>query len=158
AKLYKIAGPGRATVLYDFGRTEVRAITVTDKGAVYAVANEIKTGSYTPTRRGGAATASPTAKPPKTSGKGTLYRFDAQGRPEHLSDDKDDSFTSLALGEDGRPYVGTGAEGRVYTVDENRNEVLVADAEERQIGSLLLRGKQRFIAASDPAVLHAVRG
>jgi hypothetical protein len=158
AKLYRISGPGRATVLYDFGRTEVRAIVIGDKGSVYAVANDIKTGSYTPTRRGGASAASPTSKPPKTTGKGTLYRFDADDRPEQLIDDKDDYFTSLALGDDGKPYVGTGAEGRVYTVDEARNEVLVADVEERQIGALLLRGKQRFVIASDPAVVHVVRG
>jgi hypothetical protein len=158
AKLYRISGPGRASVLYDFGRTEVRAIAVGEKGNVYAIANEIKTGSYTPTRRGGASTASPTAKPPKTTGKGTLYRFDAQDRPEQLIDEKDDYFTSLALGDDGRPYVGTGAEGRVYTVDETHNEVLVADTEARQIGALALRGKQRFVAASDPAALHVVRG
>jgi hypothetical protein len=158
AKLYRVSGPGRATVLYDFGRTEVRAIVVGEKGAVYAIANDIKTGSYTPTRRGGASAASPAAKPPKTTGKGTLYRFDAEDRPEQLIDDKDDYFTSLALGDDGKPYVGTGAEGRVYTVDETRNEVLVADVEERQIGALLLRGKQRFVAASDPAVVHVVRG
>src|SRR5207249_1006530 len=65
---------------------------------------------------------------------------------------------SLAIGDDGRPYVGTGVEGRVYTVDENHNQVLVADVEERQVGALALRGKQRVIAASDPAVLHVVRG
>ncbi len=158
AKLYRVSGPGRATVLYDFGRTEVRGIAFGDKGAVYAIANDIKTGSYTPTRRGGASAASPAAKPPKTTGKGTLYRFDAQDRPEQLIDEKDDYFTSLAIGDDGKPYVGTGAEGRVYTVDETHNEVLVADVEERQIGALLLRGKQRFVAASDPAVVHVVRG
>ncbi|HVW27111.1 MAG TPA: hypothetical protein VHC69_17215 [Polyangiaceae bacterium] len=158
AKLYRVTGPGRATVLYDFGRTEVRAIAVGDKGNVYAIANEIKTGSYTPTRRGGASAAAPATKPPKTSGKGTLYRFDSEDRPEQLMDEKDDYFTSLALGDDGKPYVGTGAEGRVYTVNETHDEVLVADVEERQIGALLLRGKQRLVAASDPAVVHVVRG
>jgi sugar lactone lactonase YvrE len=158
AKLYRVTGPGRATVLYDFGRTEVRAIAVTDKGAVYAVANEIKSGSYTPSRKGAGAVATPAQKPPKTTGKGTLYRFDPDGTPEQLYDDKDDYFTSLAIADDGHPYVGTGAEGRVYTVDEKHAEVLVADAEERQIGAMVLRGKQRFIAASDPAVLHPVRG
>lgn len=159
AKLYRIAGPGRATVLYDFGRTEVRAIAVTDKGEVYAAANEVKPGTYTPSRKGGTSAASPAQKPPKTTGKGTLYRFDVDGTPEQLLDDKDDYFTSLALADDGKPYVGTGAEGRVYTVDQkNHDQVLVADVEERQVGALVLRGKQRFVAASDPAVLHPVRG
>ena len=65
---------------------------------------------------------------------------------------------SLVVGEDGRPYVGTGAEGRIYTVDEFHNSVLIADTEERQISALVMSGKQRFVAASDPAVLHPVRG
>jgi hypothetical protein len=158
AKLYKIAGPGRAGVLYDFGRTEVRAIAVTDKGEVYAAANEVKPGTFTPSRKGVTNAATPAAKPPKTTGKGTLYRFDVDGTPEQLLDDKDDYFTSLALGDDGKPYVGTGAEGRVYTVDKNHDEVLVADVEERQVSALILRGKQRFVVASDPAVMHPVRG
>jgi hypothetical protein len=158
AKLYRIAGPGRATVLYDFGKTEVRAIAVSDKGDVYAIANEVKPGSYTPTRKGPGSPASPAQKPPKTAGKGVLYRFDAAGVPEELMDDKDEHFTALALGDDGRPYVGTGVEGRVYTVDDNHDEVLVADTQERQIGALVLRGKQRLVASSDPAVLHVVRG
>ena len=79
-------------------------------------------------------------------------------RPEQLLDDKDEYYTSLAVGDDGRPYVGTGVEGRVYTVDDDHNEVLVADIEERQVGALLLKGKQRFVAASDPAVVHPVKG
>jgi hypothetical protein len=155
AKLYKITGPGRATVLYDFGRTEVRGVYVTDKGVVYAIANEIKNGSVAPSRK---TIAGPTAKPAKTTGKGTLYRFDAAGKPEQLIDDKDEYFTSLTVGDDGHPYVGTGVEGRVYTVDDDLNEVLVADVEERQIGALVLRGNKKYIAASDPAVLHPVRG
>ena len=155
AKLYRITGPGRATVLYDFARTEVRAIDVTDKGVVYAIANDIKSASFTPSRK---AVGSPAQKPAKTTGKGVLYKFDADGSPEELIDEKDDYFTSLGLGDDGRPYVGTGEEGRVYTVDETHNEVLVADLEERQVGALALKGKQRFIVGSDPAVVHPVRG
>lgn len=158
AKLYRITGPGHATVLYDFGRTEVRAIAVTDKNEVYAIANEIKSGSFAPSRRGGTSAAGPASKPPKATGKGTLYRFEAQGTPDQLLDDKDEHYTALAIGDDGRPYVGTGVEGRVYTVDANHNAVLVADVEERQIGAMVLRGKTRLLASSDPAVYHAIRG
>jgi hypothetical protein len=160
AKLYKLTGPGRATVLYDFGRTEVRAIAVSPKGEVFAIANEIK-GSAPPSRsKPGADTnpAGPVSAPPKIKGKGTLYRFALDGTPDQLLDDAEEHYTSLTLGEDGKPYVGTGVEGRVYSVDTNHNSVLVADVEERQIGALIMAGKQQVVAASDPAVLHAVRG
>ncbi len=158
AKLYKISAPGRATVLYDFARTEVRRIVVGPKGDVYAIANEIK-GSNVPSRRGGdTSPAGPVATPGKTKGKGTLYHFSPDGKPEQLLDDSDDHYTSLTLGDDGQPYVGTGSEGRVYTVDAEHHSALVADADERQIGALVLSGNQRYVAASDPAVLHPVRG
>jgi hypothetical protein len=157
AKLYRVTGPGRATVLHDFERTEVRAISVAKDGTVYAVANEIKPGSYTPKSKGGDQ-AGPASKPTTTKGKGILISITPEGAPHELIDDTEEHFVSLTIGEDGRPYVGTGVEGKVFTVDENRNRVLVADTEERQIFALSLDGAHRFIAGSDPAVFHAVRG
>lgn len=158
AKLYKITAPGRASVLYDFGRTEVRAIAVSKKGDVFAIANEIKPGSQAPSRHTEGAPAQPTNTAPKTKGKGTLYRFSSDGTPDQLLDDTDEHYTSLALSDDGRPYVGTGVEGRVYTVDANHNSVLVADVDERQVGALVLAGRDQFVLASDPAVVHPVKG
>jgi hypothetical protein len=160
AKLYKVTGPGRGSVLHDFGKTEVRAIAVGAKGEVYAIANEIQSGAYAPPRRDRAAPAAagPTAKPPKTRGKGELVRFETDGTPDVLLEDKTEHFTSLSLGDDGKPYVGTGAEARVYTVDDAHNAVLVADVEGRMIGALSLAGKHRFVSASDPAAVHPVRG
>jgi len=160
AKLYKITAPGHATVLYDFGRTEVRAVAVNKKGEVFAIANEIKPGSQTPNRanKGEGTPAQPANATPKSKGKGTLYKFSADGTPDQLLDDSDEHYTSLALGEDGKPYVGTGVEGRVYTVDANHNSVLVADVDERQVSALVLAGKDQIVLASDPAVVHAVKG
>ena len=161
AKLYKVTGPGRASVLYDFERTEVRAIAVSAAGEVYAIANEIKPGSQIPPRQAKApegAPAGPVQPSSAARGKGTLYRFGKDGRPDELLEDGDEHYTSLTLGEDGRPYVGTGAEGRVYSVDQNHNSVLVADVDERQVTALLLVGQKRVVLASDPAVVHPVKG
>jgi hypothetical protein len=158
AKLYKVTAPGRASVLHDFGRTEVRAIAIGQKGELFAIANEIKAGSYTPMRRNAKEAAGPVSSPPQTSGKGILVSLSSDGAPDVLLDDKSEHFTALALGDDGKPYVGTGVEGRVYTVDEAHASVLVADVEERMIGALVMAGKARFVGASDPAVLRPVRG
>jgi hypothetical protein len=161
AKLYHVTGPGRASVLYDFGRTEVRAIAVSRSGDVYAIANEIKQSSQLPARQSksaDSAPAGPQSAGTPSKGKGTLYKFTSDGRPDQLLDDSDEHYTSLTIGDDGRPYVGTGVEGRVYSVDESHNSVLVADVDERQVTALLLSGKQQFVAGSDPAVLHNVKG
>ena len=159
AKLYKITAPGKATVLYDFDRTEVRAIAVNKKGEVFAIANDIKTGSAVPSRsKGDGAPAAPGNTPPKTKGKGTLYKFSSDGAPDQLLDDSDEHYTSLTLSDDGRPYVGTGVEGRVYTVDASHNSALVADVDERQVSALVLAGKDQLVVGSDPAVVHPVKG
>lgn len=160
AKLYKVTGPGRASVVYDFGTTEVRAVVVNARGDVYAIANEVKPGSplKAATKSGDGTPAGSVAPSPPAKGKGTLFHFSPEGAPAQLLDEADEHFTSLVLGEDGRPYVGTGVEGRVYTVDENHNSVLVGDVDERQVTALLLAGQRRFVAGSDPAVLHPVQG
>ncbi len=160
AKLYKITGPGRATVLYDFARTEVRSIAIGPKGDIYAIANELK-GVQVPSRqpRGSdTSPAGPVSSPGKNKGKGTLYRFTPDGKPDRLLDNDEEHFTSLTLGDDGQPYVGTGVEGRVYTVNAEHHSALVADVDERQIGALVLKGAQKYVIGSDPIVIHAVRG
>jgi len=157
AKLYEVRAPGRANVLYDFGRTEVRSIVVGPKGDVYAIANDIKSGGSVPSRDDDSSDGPP-SPPPKTAGKGVLYRFSSDGTPEELLEDTDEHYTSLTLGPNGQPYVGTGVNGRIYTVDDAHNDVLVADTEERQVGVLTFAGNQQFASTSDPAVLHPVRG
>lgn len=157
AVLYAITGPGRASVLYDFGRTEVRGIAVDGQGVVYAIANQLEGGG-----RGGKLPASTQPPGPKSGsplkGKGTLYRFSPEGAPEQLLDDTKEHFVSLALGDDGQPYVGTGSEGRVLTVDADQNSLLLADTEERQIAALSMRGSSGYLVTSDPAVFRPVRG
>ncbi len=159
AKLYELTGPGRARVLFDFGRTEVRGIAVGSRGDVFAIANELKRKRSLPKSNGASDEAKPAkASTSKSSGKGTLYRFDKNGVPEQLLDDNSEHYTSLELDESGKPFVGTGDQGKVYTVDDNRNSVLVADVDERQVTALLLSGKERLVLASDPLVVRPVRG
>lgn len=160
AKLYKITGPGRATVLYDFARTEVRGIAVSPKGEVYAIANELTGGLNVPSRKSGSSDspAGPTSPASKTKGQGTLYYFSSDGTPELLLEDSRQHFTSLTLGSDGRPYVGTGVEGQVYTVDLLHQSQLMADTEERQVSALILSGAKQYVISSDAAVVHPIRG
>lgn len=161
AKLYRVDGPNQVTTMYDFGRTEVRAIAVGQNGDVYAIANDIKTTSSVASARvgtseGSASNASPS--PSKAKGRGTLLRIASNGTYETLLDDDGEHFTSLALGKDGQPYVGTGVEGRVYTVNAQRQSVLVADVEARQITAQTLTSALPALVSSDPAGLHLIEG
>jgi hypothetical protein len=162
--LYRIAAAGRAAVLDDFHGADVHAVAVAPGGTVYAIANEepasatSETSESTSSRKssGGRNPPGPSTPIKSKPGKGSLWRFDAKGRPERMMHHDDFHYVSLALDERGTPYVGTGAQGRVYTVDDAHMVALVADVDERQIGAIGLLGRTRFALGSDPTVLHRI--
>jgi len=163
ALLYRITGPGRGTVIHDFHGDNVHAIAIAPRGVVYAIANEEASSSTTEATESsarhttnGRSAPGPISAPRTKPGKGTLWRFDAQGRPERMMHHDDFHYMSLALDDQGIPYVGTGAEGRVYTVDDAHTVSLVADTDERQINALVVAGRTRVVVGSDPAVVHPV--
>jgi len=161
ALLFRITGPGRATVLYDFPGNDVKALALATDGRLYAIANEHVSPPTLPlTSQSNADSAAGPAKTSKNApkpGKGRLVRFDTSGRAEELLYDKDTHFQSLALDDNGIPYVGTAKDGEVYAVDDAHTSMLMADTEERQVGTLVVAGRTRFVATSDPAVFHPVR-
>jgi hypothetical protein len=156
--LYRITGPGRGTVVYDFPGDEVKGVALAKDGSVFAIANEYGELPEVPHRSSGLSRSAPgpTSAPRPKPGKGSLYRFDPKLRPERMMHHDDFHYVSLGLGDDGQAYVGTGAEGRVYTVDDAHVVTLVADTDERQVGALLLSGAHPFVVGGDPAVFHSV--
>jgi hypothetical protein len=160
ALLYKITGPGRGTVLYDFETEDVRLLAVAPAakgGALYAVANKYNDGFVAPKRN---RTGPPAPQPTRGSGrgKGLLMRFTKDGVHEALMDDDDAHFVSLALDDNGVPYVGTANDGRLYSVDDDHLERLVAHIDQRAVGAVSVSGKRRFIVGSDPVEFHEIKG
>ena len=154
ARLYKITAPGRASVLRDFGSTEVRRIRVNARGDVFAIANELKNAAIPRSKSAPTSNSSSSA----SKGKGVLYRIDRDGTPELLLEDKGEHFVSLELNAQGEPLVGTGYEGRLLTVDKERNSVLLADVDQRQVSAMVLGSGATYLVGSDPAVLHPING
>src|SRR5258708_2185840 len=159
--LYRITAPGRATVLYDFPGEDVHAIAVAPNRNVYAIVNDepsapAETSDANASKRSGSGRTAPgpIAAPKSKPGKGSLWRFDSQGRPERMMHHDEFHYLSLALDAKGAAFVGTGAEGRVYTVDDAHAVSLVADTHERQIGAIGVSGRSWFLVGSDPAVFH----
>jgi hypothetical protein len=161
-QLYKITGPGRATVLGDLPGEEIKALAVAGDGTLWAIANEYGELPEPPKRSASAsrAPAGPTSTSKGKPGKGQLHRFDSTGRDERMMKHDDTHYMSLALDDKGNAYVGTGVEGRVYTVNDAHVVTLVADTDERSIGAMLIGagGKSGVIAASDPPVIHRILG
>lgn len=162
--LYRITAPGRATVLYDFPGEDVHAIAAGPNHSVYAIADEEPSGSPNDSAdsashghtSGGRAAPGPMPAGRTKPGKGSLWRFDAQGRPERMMHHDEFHYLSLALDGRGTPYVGTGAEGRIYTVDDAHAVSLVAHADERQITAIGYANGAWFAVGSDPAAIHPV--
>ena len=169
--LYKITGPGRAEVLYDFVGEEVKAIALGANDSVWAIANDYgeppELPRRLPTVSHGAAspTTSGTVRP--KPGKGVLVRFDGRGRPELMMKHGDTHYMALALDDGGQPFVGTGVEGRVYTVDDAHAVTLMADLDDRMVGALAVSGLPKkgaagaptgpaFVCGSDGANLHRI--
>jgi len=159
-RLFRITGPGRASVLADLPGEEVKAIAIAKDGSVWAAANEYGEPPEPPKRSAaaGRTPAGPDKGPKPKPGKGQLWRFDREGRPERMMKHDDTHYMSLSLDEKGQPYVGTGAEGRVYTVDDAHVVTLVADTDERQVGAVAFHGGKGFVATSDPPVFHRIVG
>jgi len=162
--LYRITAVGRATVLYDLPGEDVRALAVGPNRTLYAIADEEPAGTAGESGEnaghhaniGGRAVAGPTPTPRSKPGKGSLWRFDAEGRPERMMHHDEFHYLSLALDERGTPYVGAGAEGRAYTVDDAHTVSLVVDTGERQITAISVAGRAHFVLGSDPATFHRI--
>lgn len=157
--VYRITGLGRASVLFDVPGEEAKALVLGKSGQLYVISNDYGDAPE-PGKKGGAAgrtPAAPSTSPRPKPGKGVLTRFDLQGRPERMMRHEETHYTALSVDEAGVPYVGTGADGRVYTVDDAHRITMVADLDSRQVGALALpagRAMQLQIAASDPTLLH----
>jgi hypothetical protein len=159
--LYKINGPGRAQVLLDAPGDEVKFIYPNKNGSLFVVSNEMGEGGESggSRGRGGAfAPPSPGRGGGGRVGRGYLLKVESDGRAEELLARKDTHFVSFAVDDAGKPYVGTGAEGRVFSTDDNHTIHLMADVDGRQVGAMNLTGKNKFIVASDPASFHEIRG
>jgi hypothetical protein len=157
ALLFRITSAGRATVVYDAPGEDIKALAFGSKGALYALNNEYTEGSTTETRRsgGGRGPAGPSVSARMRPGKGTLWRIDSEGRPEKMMHHDEFHYFSLAMNGD-TPYIGTGGDGRVYSVDDAHVVTLVADPDSKQVPALgfLPKSKKPFVVAGDPAVFH----
>ncbi len=101
--LYKVTGPGRASVLHDFDADEVRAIVPGKNGALYAIANKYTEMAPLPKKPAANAPPGPQSLKPQRPGEGALVRFDKDGVMEPMLEDSETHYVSLALGDDGLP-------------------------------------------------------
>lgn len=164
ALLYKVTAPGRASVVQDFPGDDVRALAIVPAdsphaGEVYAIANDyrgqvkgLRPPKGTKVQGGGESRTEPKA------GKGVLFRVAKDGSVEAMLDESTTHFVGLSVDGRGLPVVGTGADGRVLSVDDEHAVFVLADTDERQVVGVAVAGPRRYVMSSDPVVFHEITG
>lgn len=177
----KIDPEGSTSVLFDTPFQEIPAIATDTRGNVFVATIESSTRatrapspstsppqSTTTTTPGMGATvtvttsAAPAVSSSSTqssttgsSARGAIYRIAPDGAADELWTSREDSPLSLALVRDDRLLVGTGKDGRVFLVGQDKNNSLLLSVEADQVtGIQMADNGQRFLATSNPAKLY----
>lgn len=133
-RIYRVApdasGKMRGTLFFDSEELDVFALAVSPDGALYA----------------------------GTSPDGRVYRIRENGKPEIFFDPPDKYIWALAVMPDGALAVGTGDVGKIYRVPTTGASLapvaaLLADTSETHVLSLVIDGRGRLIAGTDPGGL-----
>ena len=169
AILFRVGVDGHAEALGDFDAEEVRAIARAGN-SIYVAVNDFEHAApalaagpvpargtrITVSPTGSPASAGSLPRPGQRKAKAALYRIDPDGRTEQIFSIGDGYFTTLAVDDEGRAFVGTGTEGRVYRVDPDRTAALAIDLPERQALTLLRAGKNFLVGTGDVGGLYRV--
>jgi sugar lactone lactonase YvrE len=172
---------GAAAVLFDTPFQEVRSLVLDSRRNVYAatvnggvraspppeptpapspsapfpgVVGETLTVTVTATP---AATA-PSANPPSANVSGAtggLYRISPDGASELMWQSRTNAPLSLALSSDDRLLLGSGTDGRIYLVSQDKTSALFLSAEADQVTAIGAGGSgETYLATSNPAKLY----
>ena len=178
--IYRIPVEGEASVAYDAQESEIRAIAAGPGGVVYfgtadigasgaerdkkqakeGIASELlqtMTGEQNAGLRGAVAQKGPERK--KVTGKNRLYRLEPSGHVVRLWEFPEKVILSIAV-EGESVYVGTGFDGFIYRLDENRDCAEVAKLEKGEVMSLAFDEEGRLLVgtSNDAQVLAMLDG
>lgn len=172
---------GSTSVLFDTPFQEVSAITTDSRGNVFVATIQSSTRATrapsppatpsrdaTTTAQGATATvtvttsASPmvstsstTSSASSSSARGAVYRIDPDGAAEELWTSGADTPLSLTLVRDDRIMVGTGKDGRVFLIGQDKNNSLLLSVEADQVSGIQMASSgQTFLVTSNPAKLY----
>jgi hypothetical protein len=165
-RLYRFEAGDRPFVLLDPNQAELRAIVTGANGAIYAAAvskgDEPNPGgevSSIASALGPPPSQPPNVPPPSSSTstgrRSVIFRIDAAGPWESFWETSDLIF-DLAVQSDGSLLVATGSEGRLYTVQADRQVSLYTGVDAQQITRLLAptgRGASAMATANPGRVI-----
>jgi hypothetical protein len=167
-RLYRFDADAHPSVLLDAGPSELHAIVNGPNGAIYAAAlnrGDDSSGGGGEVSSVGAAISVPSQPPnvtpppsPSSSGqRSTIYKIDASGAWESFWESPDLIY-DIALQRDGSLLVASGPEGRLYTVQSDRQVSLYTGVDAEQITRLIMpaSGGAAVMATANPGRVIAI--
>ena len=182
-RVFRIDATGKAFVLLDSPYREIHALRVAEDGTIYAAAVNAQAGerqetsvSEPPRPPTGTVSAeitgvsviespvstqaspSPAPRAPRRSGRGGIYRIQADGLWDLMWDSGEDAPYDIVLEPSGALLVGTGTEGKIFRITgEPARATLLARAGARQVTALVREANGRVIGtSSNPGKLFAL--
>ncbi len=174
--VFRVTPAGQGFVVVQTGKREVTALVVAKDGSVYAASSGNRTPALTPSApsavtpvqvtpqpTGGAAPGgqqagqrSATQPPPPAmslgaapaTGGSEVWRIAADGEPRRLWTHPQAIVYSLALDGKGAVLAGTGSEGKVHRIDDERNSTLLVDADASQVTALVPGAQGSMLAVT----------
>jgi hypothetical protein len=173
----RISPEGRAFTIFDSSQREVRDLAFGQNGDLYvlALAESAGTGlsntapsptppAVVPSGDEGLTititdvqpvdSGSAPATPGTTSGttsqtKSALYKVDPMGVSDLLWESRDAVAFAVTIDSNGRAMIGTGQKGRIYSLAQQQNPLLLTQSSEGQTSRFIRSGTQIFAAASN---------
>jgi hypothetical protein len=168
--VYRITAEGRSSVLFETPYEEVRSLAVDKQGQIYAAASGTSTRarrdepSDEPVRIDAEVTV--TASAPAAAGRpapagaaggasaregSALYRITGEGLAKKLWSSDDEMVYSLYWREETKKVIfGTGAKGRIYSVDAEERVALLLQQNSEQVYQLVPQDSRIYVLANNP--------
>lgn len=123
-RLEDSGGAVRGFVLYESSKAELTALAVSADGVIFAAGAGAKSAgpAPAPSAKPGGQPAEPASSGPPTTVRGgsEIVRIDRDGKPLAYWQSADQIVYALGFDGGGRLLAGTGAEGRLYRIDDER--------------------------------------
>jgi hypothetical protein len=166
--LYRITKKRKAMIVFESPFEEIKSIVQDRKGRIYVAAGGVVTKpeanglspsgltsstsveiKVTPNSSKPSAAAAVKKKQPSA-----LYRVDAKGVAKMLWNSGEEMIYSLLWDKEKNSLLfGTGARGRIYSVDQNDKITLVLQKNSEQIFHLASHNKKTYILSNNPSLI-----
>jgi hypothetical protein len=160
-RLYRFDANDRPTALLDTGLAELRAISVSGDGTVYAaaLANEGSSsdGPAAITSLGASTASTSAPATPSSSRKSVIFRLAANSIPEPLWETADIVY-DISAGETGSVLAATGPDGHLFSIRANGSDVLINGVDARQVTRIAKSGARVLLASANPGRVHVMSG